>query len=70
MGHSKGVMKRKPPKEKNKPLATANRGGGAVSGLNQPESTGTLLPGKPRAMPFGKGGMNPSSGSNKGNKRR
>jgi hypothetical protein len=69
MGHSKGTMKRKLPKDKVKPLATANRGGGTVSGLIHSENTGAQLPGKARAMPLGKGGMNPSSGSNKGSKR-
>jgi hypothetical protein len=62
MGH-KGVSQRKLPKEKTKPLATANRGGGAVSDLAQPQGVGGQLPGKARAMPSGKGGMNPASGS-------
>ena len=68
MGH-KGVSKRKLPKEKTQTPATANRGVGAVSGLRQSESTWNQLPGKAKAMPYGKGGMNPSSGSNKGSKR-
>jgi hypothetical protein len=67
MGH-KGVSKRKLPKEKTKTPATVNRGG-TISGLIHSENPGGQLPGKARAMPFGKGGMNPSSGSNKGNKR-
>jgi hypothetical protein len=68
MGH-KGVSKRKLPKAKSKPFATANHGAGAVSGLAQSEAGRGPLPGKARAMPFGNGGMNPSSGSNRGNKK-
>ena len=57
MGH-KGVSKRKLPKAKSKPLATANRGAGAVSSLAKPEAAGRRLPRKAGAIPFGNGGMN------------
>jgi len=67
MGH-KGVSIRKLPKAKSKPLATANHGSGSVSGLAQPEGVRGQLPGKAKVMPFGKGGMNPSSGSKKRHK--
>jgi hypothetical protein len=67
MGH-KGVSKRKLPKEKVKPFATANRGSGLISGLNQPDGGTGKLPEKSRTMPFGQGGINPSSGSKKANK--
>ena len=61
MGH-KGVSKRKLPKAKLKPPATANRGVGAVSGLAQSESAG-------RPLLSGKDGMSPSSGSKKQHKK-
>jgi hypothetical protein len=67
MGH-KGVSKRKLPKEKAKPFATANRGSGLVSGLSQSDGAAGQLPEKARTMPFGQGGINPSSGSKKGHK--
>jgi hypothetical protein len=67
MGH-KGVSKRKLPKEKIKPFATANRGSGLVTGLNQPEGIAGQSSEKVRTMPFGQGGINPSSGSKKGHK--
>jgi hypothetical protein len=67
MGH-KGISKRKLPKEKSKPPAIANHGSGPVSGLVQSEGVGGQLPEKAKAMPFGQGEMNPSSGSKKGHK--
>jgi hypothetical protein len=68
MGH-KGVSKRKPPKEKLKPLATANRGSGPVSALTQAGAGADQLPGKARGVTPGHGDMNPSSGSKKKNKK-
>jgi len=68
MGH-KGVSKRKPPKAKLKPLATANRGSGPVSSLSKSESAPGRLPEKAGTAPFHQGGMNPSSGSKKKHKK-
>jgi hypothetical protein len=64
MGH-KGVSKRKPPKEKLKPLATANRGSSPVSSLVQSESAPGRSPEKAGVAQFRQGGTNPSSGSKK-----
>jgi hypothetical protein len=69
MGH-KGVSKRKPPKAKLKPLTTANRGSGPVSGLVQSESVPGRLSEKAGSAPVRQGGMNPSSGSKKKHKNR
>jgi hypothetical protein len=68
MGH-KGVSKRKLPKEKMKPLATANRSGGSISDLAQADRGTRHVPGKPSGLPSDIGGMNPSSGSKKNHKR-
>ncbi len=68
MGH-KGVSKRKLPKQKLKPLATANRSGGSISDLAQAEKTTRQLPGKNGTLPLANGGMNPSSGLKKSNKK-
>jgi hypothetical protein len=68
MGH-KGVSKRKLPKEKLKPLASANRSGGSIPDLVQAERGTRQVPGKPSGLPFGSSGMNPSSGSKKNHKR-
>jgi hypothetical protein len=67
MGH-KGVSKRKLPKEKVKPLATANHSSGLISGLTQSPGAAGRLSESPRAMPFNKGGAKPSSGSKQGHK--
>jgi hypothetical protein len=69
MGH-KGVSKRKLPKEKIKPLATANRGSGPVSILSQSESASGRLSEKTGPAPFHQGGMNPTPGSKKKHKNR
>jgi hypothetical protein len=69
MGH-KGVSKRKPPKEKIKPLATANRGTGSVSSLSQSESASRRLPEKAGNTPVHQDGTNLSSGSKKKHKNR
>lgn len=68
MGH-KGVSKRKLPKEKLKPLATANHSGGSISDLAQADRGTRQVPGKPSGLPSGNSEMNPSSGSNKNHKR-
>ena len=68
MGH-KGVSKRKLPKEKLKPSATANHSSGLVSDLSKPEGVPGQLSEKARGMPSGKGGMYPSTGSKKGQKK-
>ena len=62
MGH-KGVSKRKLPKAKLKPLATANRGSGAVSSLAQPMAGAGLSLGN--ARPLSQDYKNPVSGSKK-----
>jgi hypothetical protein len=69
MGH-KGVSKRKLPKAKLKPLATANRGSGPVSSLSQSESTSGRLPEKAASTPVHQAGTYPSSGSKKKHKNR
>ena len=68
MGH-KGVSKRKPPKAKVKPLATVNRGAGAVSSLAQPGQGGEQLPEKTRMLPSAQDGKNRSSGAKKKHKK-
>jgi len=68
MGH-KGVSKRKPPQIKVKPLATANRGSGAVSALAQPGGASGQLPGKTGAVPFGQSGQDQASRSKKKHKK-
>jgi hypothetical protein len=68
MGH-KGVSKRKLPKAKSKPLATAIHSGGSVSDLAKSERGSRQLPEKTSVVPFGNGGMNPSSGSKKSHKK-
>lgn len=68
MGH-KGVRIRKAPKEKLKPLATANRGGGSISDLAQSERGSRQLPEKSSTFPPGNGGINPSSGLKKNHKK-
>ena len=68
MGH-KGVSKRKLPKEKLKPLATANRGGGSISDLAQADRGTRQVPEKPSGLPSGIGGMNPLPGSKKNHKK-
>jgi hypothetical protein len=60
---NKGVMKRKPPKEKIKPLAPDHPEGGGVSSLNHSDSVLRKSPGGAKTMPFGNGGMTPSSKS-------
>jgi hypothetical protein len=67
MGH-KGVSKRKLPKEKEKTIATANRGTGLIAGLNKSEGGMKQPPGKSQGMPFGQGGINPSAGTKKDHK--
>jgi hypothetical protein len=62
MGH-KGVSKRKLPKEKEKPLVTANRGTGLIAGLGKSESVMKQPSGKSQGMPFGQGGVKPSAGT-------
>jgi hypothetical protein len=66
MGH-KGVSKRKLPKEKVKPVATANRSAGLIAGLTESKSTPQQTPGRATGMPFGQGGINPA-GTKKGHK--
>ena len=68
MGH-KGVSIRKAPKAKLKPLATANRSGGSISDLTQAGQTKRQLPGKAGTLPLANGGMNPSPGLKKSNKK-
>ena len=68
MGH-KGVSKRKLPKAKLKPLATANRGAGAISSLAQPMVGVGLSPVNERALPFSQGAKNLVSGSKKNHKK-
>ena len=65
----KGVSKRKPPQSRSKPTASANVSGRTSSFVRPPETPTVQLLDNGKAVPPGRGGSKPSSGSKKNSKR-